>query len=275
MASYLDARSHGGLWLLRMEDLDTPRLAPGAADAILRTLERHGLDWDQAPLYQSARLPAYAAALDALRVAGRLYACDCSRKDLDGAYPGTCRDRRHEVSSPHALRLRLNATALAFRDRWQGERHYDPAALGDPVLRRRDGLFAYQLAVVVDDVHQGVTDVVRGGDLLDSTPWQLAILDALGKAAPRYAHAPVVTEPDGHKLAKSRRSIALDSSAPGANLHEALTLLGQSPPAGLAGGEPHEVLSWARMNWNSQALENRAEIAAREMFGSGSPLVIR
>ncbi len=163
-----------------MEDLDTPREVPGAADAILRQLEHHGLEWDEAPLYQSARLPAYADALDALRAAGRVYACDCSRKDLEGAYPGTCRDRR-DVASPHAIRFRLTQSPLAFRDRWQGERRYEPARLGDPVVRRRDGLFAYQLAVVVDDAHQRITDVVRGADLVDSTPWQIALFEALGR----------------------------------------------------------------------------------------------
>lgn len=274
MASFLDARHHGGLWLLRMEDLDTPRLVPGAADAILRTLEVHGLEWDEAPLWQSSRIPAYAAALERLRADGRLYACDCSRKEFDGAYPGTCRNR-HDVHSPHATRFRLTDEALAFRDRWQGPRHYDPARLGDPVVLRRDGLFAYQFAVVVDDAFQQVTHVVRGADLLDSTPWQLALFEALGHPAPDYAHSPVVTEPDGRKLAKSRRSIALDARAAGANVHEALRLLGQSPPPGLSSGEPALILAWAKMNWKPQALENRAEIAAREMFGSEAPLVLR
>ena len=257
-----------------MEDLDTPRLVPGAADAILRTLENHGLEWDETPLWQSSRLPAYAAALDRLRADGRLYDCDCSRKEFDGAYPGTCRDRR-DVPSPHAVRFRLTDSPLAFRDRWQGPRHYDPARLGDPVVLRRDGLHAYQLAVVADDAFQGITDVVRGADLLDSTPWQLALFEALGHPAPDYAHSPVIIEPDGRKLAKSRRSIALDANAAGANLHEALHLLGQSPPLELSSDEPASILAWAKMNWKPQALENRAQIAAREMFGSEASLVIR
>ena len=274
MASFLDARRHGGRWLLRMEDLDTPRVVPGAADAILRTLEAHGLEWDETVLWQSARLTAYEAALERLRSEGRLYACDCSRRETTGAYPGTCRART-DVPSPHALRFRLGPAALQFRDRWQGARHYDPVRLGDPVVRRRDGLFAYQLAVVVDDVHQRITDVTRGADLLDSTPWQLALFEALGAPSPRYAHSPVVTEPDGRKLAKSRRSIAVDCTAPGENLFGSLHLLGQSPPAELARATAAEILLWAQLNWNPQVLENRAEIAAREMFGSQALLVLR
>ena len=257
-----------------MEDLDTPRLVPGAADAILRTLEAHGLEWDEPPLWQSARQPAYEAALEALRLEGRIYACDCSRRELAGAYPGTCRDRL-AVPSPHALRFRLDDSPTQFDDRWQGPRHFDPARLGDPVVRRRDGLFAYQLAVVVDDIHQGVTDVVRGADLLDSTPWQRAIFVALGRAPPRYAHSPIVTEPDGRKLAKSRRSIAVECASPGENLYGSLHLLRQSPPPELARSPTAEILAWASLNWNAQLLENRAQIAAPEMFGSGAQLVIR
>jgi glutamyl-Q tRNA(Asp) synthetase len=179
------------------------------------------------------------------------------------------------VPSPHALRFRLDDSPAQFHDRWQGLRHFDPTRLGDPVVRRRDGVFAYQLAVVVDDVHQGITDVVRGADLLDSTPWQRAIFLALGRAPPRYAHSPVVTEPDGRKLAKSRRSIPVECASPGENLHGSLHLLRQSPPPELAHAPTAEILAWARLNWNAQALENRAQIAVPEMFGSGAPLVIR
>lgn len=268
LASYLDARAHGGQWLMRIEDLDTPRILPGAADDILRTLELHGFDWDEALLWQSRRRAAYEAALEELRRQGLIYACDCSRRELAGPYPGTCRDR-HGITGPHALRFRLGAAPLRFVDRWQGERVYDPAALGDPVVRRRDGLHAYQLAVVVDDDHQRVTDVVRGADLLESTPWQIALLEALRRPVPRYAHSPVVVEPDGRKLAKSRRSIAVDSRSPGANLHLALTLLGQSPPGELRYASAPTAIAWARINWKPQVLENRAEIAVPEL-GLGS-----
>jgi glutamyl-Q tRNA(Asp) synthetase len=249
-----------------MEDVDASRVVPGAADAILRTLERLHLHWDGEVVWQSRRLPAYAAALAELASAGRVYACDCSRREVAGPYPGTCRGRSG-VPEPHALRFALAAdpAPLLFTDRWQGERRYSAAALGDPVVRRRDGLFAYQLAVVVDDAWQGVTDVVRGADLIDSTPWQLALQDALGLPRPGYAHVPLVTEPGGAKLAKSRRSLPVDAFDPGACLVVALHLLGQAPPRELERAGAREILAWARTHWRAEVLENRAEIAVDEL----------
>jgi glutamyl-Q tRNA(Asp) synthetase len=273
LASWLEARRHHGRWLLRIEDLDTPRVVPGAAAELMRTLEALGLTWDEPVLWQSRRLEAYAEALDTLRRAGRVYACDCPRRELAGAYPGTCRDRT-DVPAPHALRFALAPEEpLDFEDRWQGPRRGAAGTVGDPVIRRRDGLFAYQLAVVVDDAFQGVTDVVRGTDLLDSTPWQLALQAALGLQRPGYAHCPVLVEADGAKLAKSRRSVAVDSAAAGASLHRALQLLGQAPPGTLATAAAPEVLAWAVEHWRPEPLRGRADIALQQPdLGSGTRL---
>jgi glutamyl-Q tRNA(Asp) synthetase len=252
LGSFLDARHHGGRWLVRIEDLDTPRVRPGSAAAILRTLETLHLFWDADVLYQSTRLPKYEAALAALRDRGLTFECSCSRQSRaaqgEAGYPGTCRAGPHRCG-PTATRLRVRGGALGFDDRIQGPCERDLALLGDVVIRRRDGRFAYQLAVVVDDADQNITDVVRGADLLDSTPWQIELQRALGLASPRYAHLPLVTAPDGTKLAKSRCSLAPDLSDPAEILLQALVLLRQRPPPQLSGGKPAEILGWAVANW--------------------------
>ena len=216
-------------------------------------------------LVQSTRSAAHREALDRLQRAGRLYGCDCTRADSRGPYPGTCRRRAlpPAVGSRIATRFALRAEdPLDFIDRWQGPHHYTAAALGDPVVWRRDGLIAYQLAVVVDDAHQAVSDVVRGADLLDSTPWQLALYTALGSPPPTHAHGPLVTEPDGTKLAKFRRSVPLDAGHAGAELWRALRLLGQAPPAPLIAARPAELLAWAVPNWSPARFRNRGMVAA-------------
>ena len=211
LGSYLDARQHGGRWLLRIEDLDAARVHPGCADEIQRTLEHLGLHWDGPVEYQSHRGALYEEAIQALGERALTYACHCTRRTLaageDGAYPGTCRDRP-QAQGPAALRFRVDdAASVSFIDRFQGPAQFAMRALGDVIIRRRDGIIAYQLAVVVDDAQQGVTDVVRGADLLPSTPWQLLLQRALALPTPSYGHLPVVVEPDGAKLAKSRRSL--------------------------------------------------------------------
>ena len=209
VGSYLDARAHGGEWLLRMEDVDTPRNVPGAAAGILATLEAYGFEWDGPVLWQSRRFEAYAAALERLIAAGLAYGCTCSRKEIadsgshpaiDGglAYPGTCRDGLPAGRTARAWRLRVNDEPLAFVDRLQGRvlQHLE-SDVGDFVLRRADGLFAYQLAVAVDDEFQVISDVVRGADLLASTPRQIWLQRCLGYATPRYAHLPVASNAAG------------------------------------------------------------------------------
>jgi glutamyl-Q tRNA(Asp) synthetase len=261
LGSYLDARRHGGAWLIRIEDLDTPRVVSGAAGQMLATLARLGLGSDAPILYQSTRISAYLVALERLRESGRLYPCSCSRRDTAaGPYPGSCRDGPRGPG-PYALRLRVPIDAVArFADRWQGPQQQPHAQLGDPILRRRDGQIAYQLAVVVDDAAQGITDIVRGADLLPSTAWQVWIREALDLPEPRYAHLPVLMEPDGRKLAKSASSAAIGGWEPAQALLEVLRLMRQDPPAGLAGRPVADILDWAVRNWRPEVLVGLPEI---------------
>jgi glutamyl-Q tRNA(Asp) synthetase len=264
VGSFLDARHHGGRWQVRIEDLDTPRVVPGSAEEILRTLETLNLFWDGAVTYQSTRFALYEAAFQRLRAGGRTFECSCSRRTVaaqgDTGYPGSCRDGPRRAG-PTATRFRVRDEHwVEFTDRLQGVRRQHLGALGDVVIRRRDGQWAYQLAVVVDDADQHITDVVRGADLLDSTAWQLELQRALGHRAPRYAHLPVVTAADGDKLAKSRHSVAPDLSNPSRVLWQTLVLLQQRPPAELAGLEPREVLEWAILNWKPAGLHQIAAV---------------
>jgi glutamyl-Q tRNA(Asp) synthetase len=269
LGSYLDARHHGGQWLLRMEDLDTPRVVPGCADRILRTLECFGLTWDGAVTYQSRNTGAYAAALAELRSKGRTFECGCSRRlrvaDEQG-YPGTCRDKQlgaGTARSPTATRFRIEEQqTVRIDDRFQGECVFSMRTLGDVVIRRRDGLFAYQLAVVVDDAAQKITHVVRGADLLASTPWQTSLQVALGFEQPRYAHLPLVVEPDGAKLAKSRRSVPLDDAQAARLLVSALQLLGQTVPSGLEFETTRTVCEWGCAHWNPCAFHGIRAVPA-------------
>jgi glutamyl-Q tRNA(Asp) synthetase len=262
LASWLDARRTQGRWLLRMEDLDTPRVIPGAADAILRQLEMFGLDWDGPVVRQSTRLGLYENAIEKLKA--HSYPCACTRKELedsalaiDGAriYPGTCRGSLAPGKAARALRVRTGAEPIRFTDRVQGGIAQSvEAEVGDFVLRRADGLYAYQLAVVVDDGAQGVTDVVRGADLLDSTARQIHLQRLLGLAEPRYLHVPVATNAAGEKLSKQTQAPA----ATAADLAPALRFLGMTPPAGLA---PAELLAWATGAWDSARVPRARAVA--------------
>ena len=257
LGSYLDARHQGGRWQLRMEDLDTPRLVRGCADEILRTLECFGLTWDGEVTYQSRHVDRYAAAAAELRAGHFTFECSCSRRlraeNEDRGYPGTCRDKPPTLS-PTATRFRVDERqTLSFEDRFQGTCQFDLRAMGDVVIRRRDGIFAYQLAVVVDDAAEGMTHVVRGADLLASTAWQLCLQGALRLPTPSYAHLPLIVEPDGAKLAKSRRSVPLDAQRAAPLLLTALRLLRQSPPSGLELESPATVLEWSSAHWNPPA----------------------
>ena len=243
VGSWLFARSAGGRWLVRLEDLDAPRVVPGAAEEILEALRRYGLEWDGEPVRQSARIDLYEAALARLRAAGQVYDCGCSRAELrrsasapdarDGSepiYPGTCRGGLAAGRRARAVRFSLPPGLVRFTDRVRGERAQDVAReVGDFVVRRADGPFAYQLAVVVDDAEQGVTQVVRGGDLLDSTARQIALQRALGLPTPEYAHLPLVLGPEGDKLGKRDGALplpALDGGRVLRTLRLALALLG-------------------------------------------------
>ena len=254
LASYLDARSVGGRWLLRMEDLDPPREEPGAQAAILKALESYGFEWDGTMIRQSERHAAYAQVLDQLFNHGLAYACTCSRKQLEpyhGIYPGLCRNAGHPGEDA-AIRLRVPELEYHFNDRVQGQyRQHLGREVGDFVIRRRDGLYAYQLAVVLDDAWQGITDIVRGADLLDSTPRQLYLQELLGLPQPRYLHVPLITQPDGNKLGKSYRSPPLSEDQATVLLLRALRALGQTPPPELDDATPAEVLKWGVEHWEA------------------------
>lgn len=232
---------------------------PGADTQILRTLETFGFEWDGVVARQSERMELYSAALARLREAGATFECSCSRRDVAGAnvestvYPGTCRNGPTRPG-PTATRLRVPDETVVFTDRVQGEQSFALAACGDVVVRRRDGVFAYHLAVVVDDAAQGVTSVVRGADLLASTPWHLLLQRKLGLPVPQYAHLPLVTEPDGRKLAKSRRSVPLDPRRAPQLLGLALELLRHPPAASLAAADIGELWEWAIAHWRIERL---------------------
>ncbi|BBP74783.1 glutamyl-Q tRNA(Asp) synthetase [Pseudomonas sp. Ost2] len=268
LASYLDARSVGGRWLLRMEDLDPPREAPGAQAAILDALERYGFEWDGEMIRQSDRHDAYAQVLDRLFSQGLAYACTCSRKELeayDGIYPGLCRNLGYDIDNA-AIRLRVPELIYRFQDRVQGEFHQHLGReAGDFVIRRRDGLYAYQLAVVLDDAWQGVTDIVRGADLLDSTPRQLYLQELLGLPQPRYLHVPLIIQPDGNKLGKSYRSPPLTGDQATPLLMRALRTLGQTPPTALEQGTPREVLDWGIRHWDATLIPRVATLAEAQL----------
>ena len=233
LASYLSVKAKGGRWLVRMEDLDPPREQPGAKQLILEQLSAHGLKSDLPVTYQSERLEHYHSALDALRQRSLIYPCDCPRKRLPRHYPGFCRSRSESdpTLETYALRYRIQREQITHADAHLGERTWKMgSSLGDFVVQRRDQLIAYQLAVVHDDIEQGVTEVVRGSDLIDSTPYQLELYQALNHVPPMFWHFPVVLGNDGAKLSKQTAAQSVDVGTPADNLKRALRFLGQSSP---------------------------------------------
>jgi glutamyl-Q tRNA(Asp) synthetase len=304
VGGYLDAKHHQGQWLVRMEDLDTPRTVKGAADNILRTLEAFGLYWDEEVLYQSQRTDAYEEALRKLQQSGAVYPCACTRKEIADSvlhgiegqiYPGTCRNGipagregrawrvrtdippsvRPDPSaklrtkglvegySGHIDRLRTgfddlgpNGLKIEFTDALQGHiTQYLESKIGDFVVKRADGLFAYQLAVVVDDAFQCITHVVRGSDLLSSTPRQIYLQRLLGLTIPAYMHLPVAVNTQGEKLSKQTLAAPVDAHNVSGTLWHALEFLHQEPPAELASCKQKEILEWAIARWNRDKLK--------------------
>ena len=256
LASWLDARHHGGHWLLRVDDLDPPRQQPGAVDTILHQLDHFGLHWDSAPLHQSRRADAYAAAVERLLAGKQAFYCTLSRKQLkalDNVHPGPAVAR--PPGPDRAVRLTVADGERCFEDRLQGRICADLTQEGGPfVIRRRDGLFAYQLACALDDADQDITDVVRGSDLLASTLRQLRVLECLGAPAPRYAHLPVIMDPAGGKMSKSAGAAALDEAYPAPYLHAALGCVGLAPEPALARAGVDEQLAWASAHWHPALL---------------------
>lgn len=274
LGSWLDARAAGGRWLVRMEDLDRPRCVPVAADTILHQLENYGLYWDGTVLAQSSRDTAYESALQQLRESGAVYRCVCTRSQLSDVprnaqgetiYPGTCRDNAVDAHTPHAWRVRAPEDVIRFTDRVWGEITQSVAAdVGDFVVKRADGLFAYQLAVVVDDAHQHITHVVRGADLLWNTARQIALQTLLGLPTPSYAHLPLVTNALGQKLSKQTRAPALPDHGHSRGLSAALSVLNHAPPAALLDAPPAELLAWALTQWRIKAVPTQGAIAKSE-----------
>ncbi len=255
IGSYLDAKAHQGEWLVRIEDIDKPRAVPGAADTILAQLEAHGLEWDGAILYQSQRDSAYQHQLEQLEHAQLLYQCDCSRQAIRARsehYDGYCRNRQPR-SNPYALRFVNNKPVNQFDDRAHGLLADHSASVSeDFVLRRRDGLYAYQLAVVVDDIEQGITDIVRGSDLITPSFWQLTLWHQLAGKQPRMMHLPLIMNDDGRKLSKQNHAPPIESHQASTNLFTALSYLGIEPEPELQHGHVSEILQSALQSWRKK-----------------------
>ena len=267
VASFLEARQHDGQWLLRVEDIDPPREEYGASDEIIAALAHFGFEWDGPVSYQSASRDAHEEAIQALVQSGKAYPCGCSRRDLASAargplgviYPGTCRTGCE--ASETALRVLTTDAQPVFQDRLQGRQvqHLESDS-GDFIVLRRDGLIAYQLAVVVDDYLQGITEVVRGIDLMDSTPRQIWLQQLLGYATPGYCHIPVAVNRQGQKLSKSHGARGIPFDRPQGRLVTALAMLGQKPPRGLDTATLPDVWAWACENWNIDTLKSETRI---------------
>lgn len=236
---------------MRIDDVDVLRVEPDAATNILRDLERLGLHWDERVVYQSERLPHYDHALELLQQKQMTFPCGCSRRELRGrSYPGTCRNGLPSGKRARSIRLRVTQPTLCVDDQVQGRFEQDlQEDVGDFVVKRGDGLHAYHLATVVDDALQEITHIVRGADLLESTPRQMLLQQCLGYATPRYAHLPVALNAQGQKLSKQTGAKALDTRRPGPELFRCLQFLGQTPPSEAAYARPEELLQWGVQHW--------------------------
>lgn len=256
LGSYLQARVRHGQWLLRIEDVDEPRTVSGAADDIRTALEACALYWDGEPEPQSRRKQRYAEVFAELLRRGDLFACACTRKEVaGGVYPGTCRDGLPTGRDARTWRMRVQTRHIEITDAVYGSYTQELAnEVGDFIIQRADGLFAYQLAVVVDDYDQGITEVVRGHDLLDSTPRQVWLQERLGYPTPAYLHLPVVRGATGKKLSKQNGARGLDINNANNDLIAALEFLGQAPPATLRGANVTEIIAWGIDNWNVTAI---------------------
>ncbi|HED15848.1 MAG TPA: tRNA glutamyl-Q(34) synthetase GluQRS [Gammaproteobacteria bacterium] len=272
VGSYLQARARQGIWLVRMEDIDPPREQTGAADSILRTLECYGFEWDQSVLYQSTRSQAYQAALEQLRFQKQVYPCACSRSEIQAVrdklagftdaldiYPGTCRKGLPDGRPARSWRVRAHDRHIDFIDRVQGNIIADRQQPGDDfVVYRADGYYAYQLAVTVDDAWQDITEIVRGADLLATTPRQILLQQYLQLAQPGYAHLPVAINPQGQKLSKQTGATPVSCQQVSETLYAALAFLGHTVPGELTGAPQQEIWSWAIDNWQLSAVPETA-----------------
>lgn len=260
VASYCDAKANRGQWLVRMEDLDPPREMAGAKDAILHTLESYGLHWDGDVWYQSQRLSAYHSALEQLLDAQQAYYCTCSRKPLlrqyGPLYPGLCRGTYSPPNAAYSVRVLTEDIQVHFEDTLQGPQHTDLAnTISDFIVKRKDGLFAYHLAVVIDDAAQGITDIVRGVDLLDTTPCHVHLQQLLGLPTPTYSHIPVIVGSDQVKLSKQTFAEPIPSDNPSPHLWRSLVLLNLNPPECLKHEKCDTILKWGVAHWERSSLQ--------------------
>lgn len=270
VASYLEALTHRGEWLVRIEDIDPQRELSGSSELILQALDAHGFEY-ASPLYQHTRLETYNDAIDALLTAGDAYFCSCTRQIIAATaqqgrtgliYPGTCRNgTKSRSSQTPAVRLRTTDSQMTFKDGLQGQQACRlESEVGDFLIRRGDGLVAYQLAVVVDDAWQGISDIVRGIDLLDATFMQIHLQKLLGYKEPRYQHIPIVIDARGNKLSKQTGAQPLDCSKPVKNIFQALVLLDQLPEISLLNASLDDMWTWALEHWNPGAIARRQQI---------------
>lgn len=265
LASFLHARSQQGRWLLRIDDLDTPRNVKGATDAILSTLESFGLYWDDSVVYQSQCLADYQDVLHELANKQLIYPCTCSRKTLASAtvYSGLCRNQTIIPDSPYALRLKTDSCSIRFEDGLQGLISHNLIEQQDDfILKRKDGIIAYQFAVVIDDNLQQVNQIVRGFDLLMETPKQLYLQKVLGLPCPDYLHVPIIVDQQGYKLSKQTRATAVNLTTPQTVIFDLLGLLKQNPPKELQNSSVTELINWAVNHWNSAPLKNLKQVMA-------------
>ena len=262
LGSYLQARTHHGDWLVRIEDIDQPRAKPGADKKILEQLERLGMYWDDQVVYQSSRTTLYQSALEKLDSENLVFPCSCTRKDvLNKPYPGTCRKTTSNNKTNPSYRLITNNKLIKIKDKLQGVYSQRlETDVGDFIIKRADGLFAYHLAVVVDDAEQGVTEIVRGNDLLDSTPCQIYLQQLLGLSTPDYLHLPLAVDNTGNKLSKASDAEVANTNDPVITLLQALDFLGQMPPAQLSNSSVEDVMKWATKNWDLKKIPKSKEI---------------
>ncbi len=256
----MHARANRGQWLLRIDDVDSPRVAVGATESIFNTLLAHGLLWDGEADFQSQHLEQYQKVIDILSSKGLVYPCYCSRKTLSSAnsvvYSGTCFHAKPQ-NTPASLRIKSAPVEIGFKDELQGYQSYQFAKQhGDFIIKRKDHITAYQLAVVIDDLRQNITHVVRGYDLLDSTPKQIFLQNSLNYRSPHYCHFPVIIDQYGHKLSKQKCAQAVSAEKPENNLFLLLQLLRQNPPKQLKKSSVKEIINWGIEHWQSEPLKN-------------------
>jgi glutamyl-Q tRNA(Asp) synthetase len=267
LGSWLDAKYHHGEWLLRIEDIDPPREVAGAADDILKTLDSYGLHWDQEVSYQSNHVKRYQQIIDQLMNDDLVYRCNCTRKEikaLGGIYQNTCRDKKIALQSKYALRLKVDISTSAFDDYYQGYCAINEnIANEDFILKRKDGLYAYMLAVVVDDIDQKISHVIRGADLLETTQQQRFLFNILKKAPPIYGHLPLAVNELGMKLSKQNHAQAISFNKINENIWQALAFLQQAPPDELRHESKEHLLQWAVENWQSQLFSGETQIESK------------